>query len=127
MATAAGLTAPMAVSTPATPNMIHGIAPTRPPTARIASFTSQSTVPLICAIANRYVIPTRTTKMSPGKTPKISSAFMPAASVPTRKAAANASRPMFTDIPMAIAKTAASTSMEMTSLDKNFTPPASSS
>ena len=45
IATAAGLTAPIAVRMPAIANMIHGMAPTRPPTARIAKFTSQSTVP----------------------------------------------------------------------------------
>jgi hypothetical protein len=88
------------------------MAPTRPPTARIARFTSQSTVPLRWAIANRYVIPTRTTKMSPGNTPKMSSAVMSAASVPTRNAAANASNPMFTDMKIAMAKIAASATME---------------
>jgi hypothetical protein len=53
MATAPGLTAPTAVSTAAIPNMIQGTAATRPRTARRASRTSQSTVPLFCAMANR--------------------------------------------------------------------------
>ena len=53
MATAPGLTAPTAVSTAASANMIQGIAPIRPRTARTASSTSQSTVPLFCATANR--------------------------------------------------------------------------
>ena len=53
IATAPGLTAPTAVSTAAMPNMIHGIAAIRPRTARTASWTSQSMVPLFCASANR--------------------------------------------------------------------------
>ena len=53
IATAAGLTAPKAVSTPAIVNMIQGIATSRPRTASTASATSQSMVPLFCAIANR--------------------------------------------------------------------------
>jgi hypothetical protein len=97
--------------------LIHGMAPTRPPTALIRSCTNQSTVPLRWAIANRYVTPTRTTKMSPGKTPKMSSAVMSAASVPTRNAAVNASTPMFIDSPIATAKTATSARMETTSVD----------
>ena len=53
MATAAGLTAPIAVRTAATPNMIQGIATMRPRTPRTASRTSQSTVPLFWAMAKR--------------------------------------------------------------------------
>ena len=66
--------------------------------------------------------------MSPGNTPKMSSAVMSAASVPTRNAAANASNPMFTDITIATAKIAASASMEITSADMlSVKPPAVSS
>ena len=53
IATAPGLTAPTEVSTAAIANMIHGIAAIRPRTARTASWTSQSIVPLFWASANR--------------------------------------------------------------------------
>ena len=53
IATAPGLTAPTDVRTAAIPNMIHGIAAIRPRTARTASWTSQSIVPLFCAMAKR--------------------------------------------------------------------------
>ncbi len=53
MATAAGLTAPMAVSTAPMPNMTHGMSAIRPPTSRTACRTSQSVVPLARAMANR--------------------------------------------------------------------------
>ena len=53
IATAAGLTAPTAVSSAAMKNMIHGMAAMRPRTARTPSWTSQSIVPLFCASANR--------------------------------------------------------------------------
>ena len=53
IATAAGTTEPTAVSTAVTRNITHGISATRPPTARTAACTSQSTVPLLLAIANR--------------------------------------------------------------------------
>ncbi len=53
IAHAAGLTAPMPVSTPVTANMTHGISATRPPTAFTADWTIRSTVPLFFAIANR--------------------------------------------------------------------------
>ena len=53
IATAAGLTAPTAVSTAASANMIHGMAATCPRTARTASWTSQLIVPLFWAMANR--------------------------------------------------------------------------
>ena len=53
IAQAAGLTAPMAVSTPVTANITHGIRATLPPTAVTALRTIRSTVPLFLAIANR--------------------------------------------------------------------------
>ncbi|CAB4892171.1 unannotated protein [freshwater metagenome] len=53
MATAAGPSAPMEVSTPVIPNMTHGIRATRPPTSRTAPRTRRSTVPLFWAIAKR--------------------------------------------------------------------------
>ena len=53
IAQAAGLAAPIAVSTPVTANMTHGISATRPPTDRTAARTMRSTVPLLRAIANR--------------------------------------------------------------------------
>ena len=36
-----------------TTNITHGMSATRPPTRRTAACTSQSTVPLLLAIANR--------------------------------------------------------------------------
>ena len=48
-----GESAPIAVSSAVTPNMIQGIAATWPPTIRTAPRTSRSTVPLFCAMANR--------------------------------------------------------------------------
>jgi hypothetical protein len=53
IATAAGTTDPTAVSRPVIANITHGISATRPPTAFTAACTSQSTVPLLLAIANR--------------------------------------------------------------------------
>ncbi len=53
MATAPGLTAPTDVRAAAIRNMIHGIAATCPRTALTASRTSQSMVPLVCAMAKR--------------------------------------------------------------------------
>ena len=53
IATAAGTTEPTAVRIAVTTNITHGIAAARPPTARTAACTSQSTVPLFLAIANR--------------------------------------------------------------------------
>ena len=53
IATAAGTTEPTMVSTDVTRNITHGIIATRPPTPRTAACTSQSTVPLLLAIANR--------------------------------------------------------------------------
>ena len=53
MATAAGVIAPMAVIAAQTTNIAHGISATRPPTARTAAWTIQSTVPLFFASAKR--------------------------------------------------------------------------
>ena len=53
IAQAAGLTAPMPVSTAVTANITHGISATRPPTALTAVRTMRSTVPLLRAMANR--------------------------------------------------------------------------
>lgn len=53
IATAAGLTAPIAVSAPVSANITQGISATRPLTSRTAACTSQSVVPLARAIANR--------------------------------------------------------------------------
>ena len=53
IAQAAGLAAPMAVSSAVTKNITHGISATRPPTAFTALRTIRSTVPLLRAIANR--------------------------------------------------------------------------
>ena len=78
IATAAGLTAPIAVSTPVIANITHGINAIRPPTSRIAMCTNQSVVPLARAMANRNVTPTSTTNSEPGKPLKMSSAFMSA-------------------------------------------------
>ena len=46
IAHAAGLTAPIAVSTAVTANITHGMSATRPPTACTAHWTIRSTVPL---------------------------------------------------------------------------------
>ena len=53
IATAAGPSAPTAVSTPVMPNITHGMSATRPRTRRTAPRTIRSTVPLFCAMANR--------------------------------------------------------------------------
>ena len=53
IAQAAGLAAPMAVITPVTANITHGIRATRPPTSPNALRTMRSTVPFCRAIANR--------------------------------------------------------------------------
>ena len=53
MAQAAGLTAPIAVSSAVTANMTHGMSATRPRTTFTADWTIRSTVPLFLAIANR--------------------------------------------------------------------------
>ncbi len=117
IATAAGLTAPIAVSTPVIANITHGINAIRPPTRRMAMYTSQSVVPLARAMANRNVTPTSTTNSEPGKPLKMSSVFMSATSVPTPKAAAKASAPMLIDLVVAMTKTTTSTSIEISSGD----------
>ena len=53
MAQAAGLAAPIAVSSAVTANIAQGISATRPRTARTAPRTMRSTVPLFFAIAKR--------------------------------------------------------------------------
>ena len=53
IAQAAGLAAPIAVSSAVTKNITHGISTTRPPTACTALRTIRSTVPLLRAIAKR--------------------------------------------------------------------------
>ena len=53
IAQAAGLTAPIAVSTAVIANITHGISATRPRTAFTATRTIRSTVPFFLAIANR--------------------------------------------------------------------------
>ena len=94
IATAAGPSAPKAVSRPVIPNITHGMKATRPRTSRTAPRTIRSTVPLFWAIANRYVTPTKVRNRSLGKPAMMSSAFIPTARVPTKKAATNPSVPM---------------------------------
>ena len=53
IATAAGVMAPMAVIAAHTANIAQGTSATRPPTARTAACTIQSTVPLFLARAKR--------------------------------------------------------------------------
>ncbi|MGX1370284.1 hypothetical protein RKD19_005643 [Streptomyces canus] len=113
IATAAGLTAPIAVSAPVSANITHGISATRPRTSRIDAWTSQSVVPLARAIANRYVTPTRTTNRSPGKPAKMPSASRSATSSPTAKAAAKARAPMLTERVVAMTNTTTRTRIEM--------------
>ena len=113
IATAAGTTEPTAVSTPVIANITHGISATRPPTAFTAACTSQSTVPLLLAIANRYVTPTRMMNRSPGKPAKIVSSST-ASAVPTMNAAVMPSRPMLIGRSVPITKIATSTSIEVT-------------
>src|SRR3712207_6444783 len=111
IATAAGERAPIAVSSAVTANMIHGMAATWPPTSRTAPRTSRSTVPLFCAIANRYVTPIRVTTSSAGNPARMSSVVSPTDSVPTRNAATKASAPMLMGRNVAIAKIATSARM----------------
>lgn len=117
MATAAGLTAPIAVRTPVIANITQGISATRPRTSLTAAWTSHSVVPLARARANRYVTPTRTTKRSPGKPAKMPSASRSATSSPTPNAAAKDSAPILTERVVASTKTATSTMIEMSSGD----------
>src|SRR5919199_3923528 len=117
MATAAGESAPIAVSSAVTANMIHGMAATWPPTSRTAPRTSRSTVPLFCAIANRYVTPISVTTSSAGNPARMSSVLSPTDSVPTRNAATKASAPMLMGRNVAIAKITISAMMVMISGD----------
>ena len=116
IATAPGTTAPDAVSTAVTRNMTHGIAAMRPPTARTAPCTSQSTVPFAVAMPNRYVTPTRITNRSPGKPRKMSSSDTPSA-VPSPKAATMPSTPMLIDSVVPTAKIATRMRIEINSFD----------
>ncbi len=117
IAQAAGLTAPIAVSSAPMPNIIQGMSAIRPPTTRTARCTSQSVVPLARAMAKRYVTPTSTTNRSPGNPAKMSSSERPPTSLPTRKAAAKASTPILIDSSVATAKAIASTAMDTNSGD----------
>ena len=117
MATAPGLTAPTEVRTAAIKNMIHGIAQIRPRTARTARSTSQSIVPLFCAMANRYVMPTRVRNSPPGKPSMTSFTAMSATNVPTRNAPTNARTPMLTGTSVATTNMATSARIEISSGD----------
>ena len=116
MATAPGTTAPDAVRMAVTRKKTQGMATVRPPTARTAAWISQSTVPLLDAMPNRYVTPTRMTKRSPGKPRKMSSSETPMA-VPTTKAATIPSTPMLIDIVVPIRKIRIRTRIVMSSSD----------
>ena len=106
IATAAGTTAPKAVRIEMTTNITHGMSATRPPTIRTAACTSQSTVPLFFAIANRYVTPTRMMNRSAGKPARTSSGTScPKKNPPTTKAATKARAPMLTGSNVAARKT----------------------
>ncbi len=126
IATAAGTTAPTAVSTAVTTNMIHGMNTTRPRTDWTAACTSQSMVPLFFAIAKRNVTPARMTKRSPGKPPASSSTFSSKApsstNIPTTNAAAMARAPMWMGSRVAIRKIRQRTRIETTSADMRDLP-----
>ena len=94
IATAAGPSAPRAVSTAVMPNITHGMNATRPRTSCRAPRTIRSTVPLFCAIAKRYVTPTKVRNRSLGNPAMMSSVLIPTARVPTRKAATKPRVPM---------------------------------
>jgi hypothetical protein len=70
-------------------------------------------VPLLFAIANRQVTPTRMMNRSPGKPAKMSSSDTPTA-LPTTKAAVMPSNPMLIGRSVPIAKIAASTRIAVT-------------
>ena len=92
----------------------HGIAAVRPPTARTEAWISQSTVPLLDAIANRNVTPTRITNRSPGNPAKMSSSETPSA-VPTPNAATMPRTPMLMPIVVPITKITIRTRIENSS------------
>jgi hypothetical protein len=94
MAHAAGLAAPIAVSTAVTANITQGMSATRPPTIRTAPRTMRSTVPLLRAMANRYVTPTKVRTRSPLIPLMISRSVRPRAYMPTSHAATKPSAPM---------------------------------
>ena len=97
--------------------MIHGIAATRPRTARTASSTSQSIVPLFCAMANKKVIPTNVRNSPPGKPAMMSLLGMSATMVPTRNAPTKAKIPMLTGTMVAMTNITASARIEISSGD----------
>ena len=70
-------------------------------------------MPLLFAIANRYVTPTRMMNRSPGNPAKMSSSETPTA-LATTKAAVMPSRPMLIGRSVPMAKIAASTSIDVT-------------
>ena len=96
IATAPGLTAPTEVRTAEIANMIHGIAAILPRTALTASRTSQSIVPLFCAMAKRKVMPTSVRNSPPGKPAMMAFVVWPATRVPTRNAPTKARTPILT-------------------------------
>lgn len=114
MPTAPGTTAPEAVRAPVIRNITHGMRAILPRTARVEAWTSQSTVPLFLAIANKSVTPTSTTNRSPGKPANSSSADSPATAVPTINAATMAMTPMCTLVKVAMTNTSTRPMMEMT-------------
>ncbi len=120
MAQAAGLAAPMAVSSAVTPNITHGISATRPPTARTAARTMRSTVPLFLAIAKRYVTPTSVRTRSPLMPPMISFSSRSREYIPTSQAATKASAPMLIGSSVPTTKSAMSASMDTHSGDIVF-------
>ena len=112
MAQAAGLTAPIAVSTPVTANITQGMNATRPPTAFTALRTMRSTVPLFLAIANRYVTPIRVRIRSPLTPARISFSSRSRAYMPTSQAATYASAPILIGSTVPMTKSATSAMME---------------
>jgi hypothetical protein len=118
IATAAGLTAPNAVSTAAIANMTQGMATRRPRTARTAAANNQSMVPLFCAIANSRVMPIRVTASSSGKPlSRISSPSMSVSVSPSTNAPTKARMPMLIGSTVAITNIATRTRIEMSSGD----------
>jgi hypothetical protein len=121
IATAAGPTAPTAVTAAVTKNMAQGTRETRPCAARIATSTSQSTVPLFLAMANRNVTPVSTMNRSPGNPPTMLSTFAAGGpgntNIPRMNAAEIASAPRWIGNTVAMRKIAASTRMDASSTD----------
>ena len=118
IATAAGLTAPNAVSTPAIANITQGMATSRPRTARTATASSQSMVPLLRAIAYSRVMPIRVTASSSGKpSSRIVSPSMSVSVRPSTNAPTNARMPMLIGSTVAITNIASRARIEMSSGD----------